>query len=451
MRSKSLFVAAGFGILLVLIVVSGAIIVNEAKRIFTEQAEINLAYQSFQADLEGLRSEMYLASIYVRDLMLDSRSAAAAAQRDRLIQGEQAVQQRLRELQSFEAPGLSADIAALSRETEEYWDSLAPALEDPEIRTSPEFVSLRQQFMARRDSALAVVRRIEEINRDTLQGRQARLAESQTRFVRYITLTGGGAFLLGLLVAVATAHRLFKLQTRADQQTRETEKAEAELRRLSAQLLQAQEEERRRLSRELHDEVGQTLTALGMELGNLEQLRTEGGSDFTEHLKDAKRLMQDTLGTVRSIAMGLRPSMLDDSGLAPALRWQIREFSKRSGIEVHADIASGLDYIEDFRRTCIYRVLQEALTNCARHSQANNVWVELRERHSVVSLHVADDGVGFAAGDRMPGIGLIGIEERVREVGGRVSVSSRPQHGTRLLVEIPLKGVEIGETAGHRR
>jgi signal transduction histidine kinase len=452
MRSRSLLVlAAGFSILLVLIAVSCGITVNEARRIFTEQSEISRAYQNFQTDLEVLRSEIYLASIYVRDLMLDSRSAAADEQRERLVKGEQAVQSRLKELQSFMAPELAADIDALSEETELYWASLAPALEDPDIRTSPEFASLRRQFMARRDSALEIVGRIEEINRNTLQDRQAQLAESQTRLIRYIIMTGAVAFGLGLIVAAASGRRIYKLQLRADRQRLQTEKAEAEMRRLSAQLLQAQEEERRRLSRELHDEVGQTLTALGMELGNLERLRDGPLSVFREHLKDAKRLMQDTLATVRSIAMGLRPSMLDDSGLVPALRWQIREFSKRSGIEVDVQIEGELELIDDLQRTCIYRVVQEALTNCARHSRARHAWVELRGRPPMIELRVIDDGVGFVAKERLPGIGLMGIEERVRELGGRLSVTSRPGKGASLAVEIPLKGVEIAETTADRR
>src|SRR5213079_325351 len=148
-------------------------------------------------------------------------------------------------------------------------------------------------------------------------------------------------------------------------------------RRLSSQLLHTQEEERRHLSRELHDQVGQTLTALGMELGNVEQLRAGPPHEFTEHLKEARRLVHDTLNTVRNIAMGLRPSMLDDSGLAPALRGQTRGFAKHTGMPVPVAIDGPVDSIRDLQRTCLYRVVPEALTNSARHSKAKTAHLTL--------------------------------------------------------------------------
>ncbi|PYR87083.1 MAG: hypothetical protein DMG19_11495 [Acidobacteria bacterium] len=150
--------------------------------------------------------------------------------------------------------------------------------------------------------------------------------------------------------------------------------------------------------------------------------------------------MHDTLNTVRNIAMGLRPSMLDDSGLAPALRWQTREFSKYTGIRVAVDIEGPVDSIGDLQRTCIYRVVQEALTNCARHSKAKNAHLKLRRTSEQVRLELADDGIGFGADASYRGMGLIGIEERVRELGGTVEIASGPGEGARLSVEIPLNG-----------
>ena len=439
MRPKSLLVtSAGFGILLVLIATSGAIAVMEARRIFDEQTEINRMDRSFRIALEGLRSEVFLASIYVRDLILDSQSAAADEQRQRLNEGEEAVRRHLQELKRLVPPELSPDIDELRTLTEGFWTSVAPALEDPDIGALREFASMRKQFLARRDSALSIIRRIEEINEDMRQARRDKLAESQSNFISYIGRTMTLAVILGVVVAVASGHRILTLQRRAERERIQTENAEAEMRNLSYQLLQAQEDERKRLSRELHDEVGQTLTALGLELGVLEQLRNGPDSGFAEHLHEAKRLTQDTLGTVRNIAMGLRPSMLDDSGLAPALRWQIREFSKRSGIEVSVQIDGDVDSIGDPQRTCIYRVVQEALTNCARHSRARSAQVGLTGRAGVVEVKVQDDGIGFVKTENAPGMGLIGIEERIRELGGKVRVVSRLGEGTQLWAQIPL-------------
>ncbi len=441
MKNTSLLVLlVGFGALLALIAVAGTIAVGKANTIFGENAAINVAYDRFQFALGGLRSEIFLASLYVHELMLDSESKAADEQRDRLKEGEQLAQRYLQELKSTAAPELASDIDELRDEIESYWAYVAPALEDPELGAPQDFETLQREFVARHDAALAITRRIEDINRESVERRRKSLVESQDEFIRYIWSTLVVTLGLGFVVAGASGYGMYRLQRRADRQRRRREKAESELRRLSSQLLRAQEEERRHLSRELHDEVGQTLTALGMELGNIEQLRAGSLQEFKDHLKEAKRLMQDTLGTVRNIAMGLRPSMLDDSGLAPALRWQTREFSKHTGIPVAVDLEGQLDSIGDLQRTCIYRVVQEALTNCARHSQAKNAHLTLRQTSERVKLEVQDDGVGFGTDASYRGMGLIGIEERVRELGGSVEIVSKPGKGTRLSVEIPLNG-----------
>ena len=439
-NTSLLVLLVGFGVLLALIAVAGTVAVGKANTIFGEHAAINVAYDRFQFALDGLRSEIFLASLYVHELMLDSESRAADEQRDRLKKGEELARHYLEQLKSLAAAELSPDIDELRDEIESYWAYVAPALEDPELGAPQKFETLQREFVARHDSALAITRRIEDINRESFERRRQSLVESQDEFIRYIWTTVAVTLGLGLVVAGASGYGMYRLQLRADRQRQRREKAESELRRLSSQLLHAQEEERRHLSRELHDEVGQTLTALGMELGNIEQLRAGPPQEFTDHLKEAKRLMHDTLSTVRNIAMGLRPSMLDDSGLAPALRWQTREFSKHTGIAVAVHLEGQLDSIGDLQRTCIYRVVQEALTNCARHSEARNAHLTLRQTSECVNLEVADDGIGFGSDASYRGMGLIGIEERVRELGGTVEIESKPGKGTRLSVEIPLNG-----------
>jgi signal transduction histidine kinase len=180
------------------------------------------------------------------------------------------------------------------------------------------------------------------------------------------------------------------------------------------------------------------LTALRMELGNVEEFRNQAGSDFTNHLGQAKKLAEDTLRTVRNMSAGLRPSVLDELGLAPALQWQAREFTKRSGVPVEMRLDGDLANLPDAHRTCIYRVVQEALTNCARHAQAKSIRVGLHGGPQMLSLTVEDDGVGFEIQKvRGRGIGLLGIEERVRELGGTVQLRSQPSTGTLLRCEIP--------------
>jgi signal transduction histidine kinase len=234
------------------------------------------------------------------------------------------------------------------------------------------------------------------------------------------------------------------LESRSEQHRAQTERAERELRRLSNELVRAQEDERRNISRELHDEVGQTLTALRVELGNLEKLRLGPDQEFREHINDAKNLAAETLRSVRNLAAGLRPSILDDLGLEPALEWQAREFSRRTGIPVEVARDGLLPELPDGLRTCLYRVVQEALTNCARHADAHEIRIALRADHDRLSLTVQDDGRGMPDGlAPAAGLGLVGIEERVRELGGTLAIESQAGKGTWLSASIPLpNGVE---------
>jgi signal transduction histidine kinase len=139
------------------------------------------------------------------------------------------------------------------------------------------------------------------------------------------------------------------------------------------------------------------------------------------------------------MAMGLRPAMLDDLGLAPALEWQGREFSRHSGIPVEVQVDGSVDALPDAHRTCVFRIVQEALTNCARHAQAKHIRVVVHGSRAAVLLSVQDDGVGIEGTEPSPGgLGLVGIEERARELGGAVSIHSQTGKGTTLQAEIPL-------------
>jgi len=228
------------------------------------------------------------------------------------------------------------------------------------------------------------------------------------------------------------------LEDRAEQHRARIEQSMEEMRSLSQKLVKAQEAERKSISRELHDQVGQVLTALRMEIGNVEQLRETAGPEFQEHVAAAKQLAEQTLRSVRDLAMGLRPSLLDDLGLASALKWQGREFTRHTGTPVDVQIEGNLDRLSEDHRTCIYRVVQEALTNCARHAKATTIRVTLHASNDMLFLNVQDDGVGFSVKETAePGLGLLGIEERVRELGGRVSIVSQPQKGTLLKAELP--------------
>jgi signal transduction histidine kinase len=232
--------------------------------------------------------------------------------------------------------------------------------------------------------------------------------------------------------------RISSLEKESAEHRHASQQAEVRLRHLSQQLVSSQEQERKALSRELHDEIGQLLTALRMELGNLERGQIARGVEGDPHLDQAKKLAESTLRTTRDIAMGLRPAMLDVLGLGPALEWQAREYSRRYNTPIQLEVDGDLRDVPDPHRTYLYRIVQEGLTNCARHAHAKNIHVRLEDASGKLAVVVEDDGVGFdQEGGVAYGLGLLGITERVRELCGKVSIRSMPGKGTRIAVELP--------------
>jgi signal transduction histidine kinase len=214
--------------------------------------------------------------------------------------------------------------------------------------------------------------------------------------------------------------------------------ARAELKQLSARLLEAQEEERKLISRELHDEVGQALTGVLVEMANLSNLiRNKEESALSKKADEIKRLLEESIGAVRNMALLLRPSMLDDLGLVPALQWQAREASKRSGIWVKVAAEQVSDELTEDHKTCIYRIVQEALHNIVQHANAQNVRITVTQEPERLLLSIQDDGRGFNP-QQERGMGLIGMEERVSALGGRLIVESASGEGTLLRVALPL-------------
>jgi signal transduction histidine kinase len=181
-----------------------------------------------------------------------------------------------------------------------------------------------------------------------------------------------------------------------------------------------------------------------MELRALRRLHGASKEAFARRLEDSKLLLDRTVQSVRDLAMGLRPAMLDDLGLVPALEWQARQFERRHDIRVSMTLDSSLDLMPDTYRTAIFRIVQEALTNCAKHARATSVEIALEHRSGVVALSVADDGVGLQTSTGSPGLGLLGIQERIRELGGWFAAKNRFGGGTILTAEIPSEIPVVG-------
>jgi PAS domain S-box-containing protein len=228
----------------------------------------------------------------------------------------------------------------------------------------------------------------------------------------------------------------------------ERKKAEEELQRyadllrgLSTQLAEAEEAERQRIARELHDQVGQNLTALGINLNIVKSQMLEEAGFARSRLDDSLALVVQTTERIRDVMADLRSPVLDDYGLLNALRWHGQQFSARTGIAVSVQGTEPTSSLTARTESALFRIAQEAMTNIAKHAQATQVTVTLEADDEGVSMCVADDGIGFDtvetdAGGRRRGWGLLIMSERAEAVGGRCCVESRPGQGTRVTVEI---------------
>lgn len=222
----------------------------------------------------------------------------------------------------------------------------------------------------------------------------------------------------------------------------ERKQAEEALKNLSRKILHAQEEERRRISRELHDEVGQSLTAISVGLATLKTKSASKSQAFARRVVGTQRLLEGTMETVHHFARELRPATLDDLGLLPALRSHISGFAERTGLRAQFSADASVEQLGDQEKTALFRIAQESLTNVAKHARASRVKVSLRRNGEGFCMEIADNGRSFRidpkdAGRKKQRLGLLGMQERARLVNGLFSVKPTPGRGTTVQVVVP--------------
>ncbi len=437
MRSLWLL-AISFAALLALTAIHGYTAMRRARTIHDEMVEVHESYLRTDSFLRAIPDNMYLGGLMVRDYLLDTSAVSASHHQQQLRAIQSSVEDQLSKLEPEVGDQATPSLKRLRSEVQAYWDSLEPIFQwTPEQKQElgPQF--LLHDVLPRWNTVVSLAQEITALNEADLRQDQRRLEASQDQFQQFLSRMLALVLLIGVLVAILAIHRFKTVEGRAQQHQREVEHAEHELRRLSRRVVQAQEEERKFISRELHDSVGQTLTAIGLELSALSAL--SGSTTFQSRVQEIKGLNENIMVSVRGLAMGLRPSMLDDMGLGPALEWQGRQFSRRLGIPVTVEVEGGFDELPDLHRTCIFRVVQEALTNCAKHAHAKRVRIQIWYTREAVHAIIQDDGVGFDAHKASAtGIGLLGMQERAQELEGKLSIMSERQKGTRVDLELPV-------------
>jgi signal transduction histidine kinase len=263
--------------------------------------------------------------------------------------------------------------------------------------------------------------------------------------VPWIVLIGGllsSALLSGMFYSLASSRsRAVEL---ANEMTRDLRATTEQLQALSRRLVDVQESERRQFSRELHDRIGQNLTALSINLDIMKsQMGENGNSALRTRLDDAAALLESTAGSIENVISELRPPMLDDYGLLPALQWYGNEFWRRTGIRVSVEGDEQMARVPQSTEIALFRIVQEALNNVAKHAHAQHVEIALTRQGSEVVLTVSDDGMGFEAAPAMasrrrrPGLGMVTMRERTQAVGGHFEIGPAPERGARVMVTVP--------------
>jgi signal transduction histidine kinase len=298
---------------------------------------------------------------------------------------------------------------------------------------------IEELMIPTRTQVLALARAASRLNDQRLVAENQAVAQEfgdlQNRLSRMVILT----LAAGLVLSLAAGYYILRLEENNRKRYLALQRSRQELEGLSKRLVEAQEAERRSISRELHDEVGQTLGAVLVDLGQLSNFVSPDDPIVKDQIAGIRTAAETAVRSVRDMALLLRPPMLDDLGLVPALEWQARETSRRSDmeVEVHADEIP--DSLPDQLKIGIYRLVQEALQNAATHAHAKNANISLKCDPQKVEVEISDDGVGFQP-ERTRGMGILGMAERVRQSGGSLDLRSSPGKGTTVHAVLPISG-----------
>ena len=444
-RPPWMVLSLGFGGLLVLVLAgafSSFLILHQVQGADTR---LRRAFLDRLGALDRIRSQIYLSGTYVRDLLLSPDAPQAARLTALRQEAKAALDSYARSLD----PEEREPFLALKGEIDAYWTVLDRTLAwTSGQRDRFRYAFFYEELIPRRTAMLQIADRITAVNERGLIRAEERQASSSEGLRNTLYLTFGSTFFGGLILALLTIRSTLRLEHELESRLNENARARADLRDLSARLVRAQETERRNLARELHDEVGQSLSAILMEADGIESAQTS--HRIREHVASIRTLAGNTVSQVRDIALLLRPSMLDDFGLVPALNWQARELAKRSGIKVLVSADDAANDLADEHKTCIYRLVQEALSNAAHHAGARTIEIRVLRREHEVVCEIHDDGIGFDP-THTRGMGLLGMEERVARLGGSFQVTSQPGRGVFLAAQLPLVALDArnGHAAAH--
>lgn len=438
---------SGFALVVVLWGYTGYEFTSRMAAVEDQSARVTARYLEAQEHLTMLRSQVLVASVYVRDALLETDRNLLSRYENQIEETYARIDTALLGYEPvIDSAAGRAQVERLRREVEGFRQMTAQVLlrvkEGPvvDVRTL-----LNQNLVPRREAAIRVSEEVQSLNRAAFVQHQNDITQIHRLAERRTWQQIGLALLASLGIAMFFSFYAGRLESQLIAQMQTNELNTRYLQHLSTRLIGAQEEERRTVARELHDEVGQALTAVQVEL-SLAQRRLKSAGYAPALLGDAESITHGALQTVRDISQLLHPALLDDLGLAAAIEWQARTFEARHGIRAEVQQEGLAKRLPREVELAAYRIVQEALTNVAKHSRASSCRIQLRRSDANLDVIVEDDGRGFDAmdmADPRRGLGIVGMRERAALLSGRLAVESGTGEGTRVNVRLPVSEVHV--------
>ena len=407
-----------------------------------EAADVAARYMRAQELLATVRAQVLLSSVRVRDALLNPTEAELREYREQIEAAHRIVSMALADYEPVMRSAAENDqIQRLQREVDQFHATSIDVVNDAAGRRPAEIREvLNRHIVPRREAALAISEEIQSLNRRAFVQQQTDIAEIHRAAEADSRQSLGIALVVGLGIVLMTSLYATRLEGRLRVQLARDAEMSHELQQTAATLIGAQEEERRTIARELHDEVGQVLTALKVELA-VAQREIAAGGGAAERLAEANHIADGALQTVRNMSQLLHPAALDDLGLAAAIDSALRGLARRQAIRAELHQAGLQDRLPREVELAAYRIVQEAITNVGKHANATRCDVHLTQLQDRLVIEVEDDGVGFVEDTQRPisarGLGLISVRERATRLGGTFNILSAPGQGTRLIVSLP--------------
>ena len=411
----------------------------------TRTAAVQARYMQSQEQLSTVRAQILLGSVLVRDALLDPDADLDNYRRELAL-----TYRALDDSLALYVPVLDTlpqreRLAKLRTQIADFRQSTLRVMAEGKGRDARQALQLlRTVVVPKRELVIEVSEEVQALNRTAFFQQQDEVAAIYTDSQRQLWQSLGAALAISLAIGLIAAGRAGRLENVLRRQKDVETRTARELQDLSAKLITVQEDERRAIARELHDEVGQLLTAVKVEL-SLAQQAVDSGEAGTAVLAGARTMADTALVSVRDLSRLLHPAVLDDLGLAAAVDWYLREFGARYRLRTSLERLGPDERLAPELEAAAYRIIQEALTNITKHARATTCRVTLDRQDARLFVQIDDDGVGFnpVPLTQPTGLGLIGMRERATGVGGTVQFLSAPGGGARVSVDLPARPVRM--------